>query len=92
MPRFLIEIPHGDDEVECRMAVQAFLITGSHFVANAEWGCSDGEHKGWLLLDADSREAARSVVPPSLRPQAKIVQLEKFTMQQVDQVLSHHHS
>ena len=90
MPKYLIEVPHGDDKVECAMAVQAFLTNGSHFVANAEWGCSDGEHKGWLLLEADSKDLAQSVVPPSLRPQAKIVELERFSMQDVDKVLNHH--
>ena len=79
MPKFLIEVPHEADQAACARAVQTFLQTGSHFLANADWGCPDGEHKAWLLLEIGSREDARSVLPPSYRSQAKIVRLKKYT-------------
>jgi hypothetical protein len=92
MARFLVEVPHEADEVACARAIQTFLVTGSHFLANADWGCPDGEHKAWIVLDAESRETAQSIVPPSFRPQAKIVRLDRFTMEDVVQILGHHES
>jgi hypothetical protein len=91
MARFLIEVPHDAEKVACARAVQAFLETGSHFLANADWGCMDGDHTAWLIVDVDSREEARFILPPSFRPKAKIVKLNRFTMQDIDEVYKQHH-
>ena len=90
MDRFLIEVPHSEDKLECARAVQIFLNSGSHFLTHADWGCCDGEHKAWIVLEAESREEAGTVLPPSLRPRAKIVTLSRFTMQDVDRILEQH--
>lgn len=90
MTKYLIEVPHEPDEGACIRAVQSFLMTGSHFLTNADWGCKDGEHKAWIMLDVDSRDDARSVLPPNSRPDAKIVKLNRFTMQDVDEIVSQH--
>jgi hypothetical protein len=52
--------------------VQVFLATGSHFLTHADWGCEDGVHSAWMIVDADSKEDARSIVPPQYRKDAKI--------------------
>lgn len=90
MTRFLIEVPHEAEEAACARAVQTFLQTGSHFLANADWGCSDGEHKAWLILELESKGDARSVLPPSFRSQARIVKLTQYTMKEVEEILRHH--
>jgi hypothetical protein len=91
MPRFLIEVPHEDDKIACARAIQVFLQTGSHFLVNADWGCLDGEHKAWIILEGESKKDALSVLPLAVRPQAKITELAKFSMADVDEVLSQHH-
>jgi hypothetical protein len=90
MARFLIEVPHEADVMECARAVEIFLNTGSHFLTNADWGCMDGEHKAWIVLEADDKEEARMVVPPAYRHQARIVALNKFTLQDIDEIRRHH--
>ena len=90
MPRFLIEVPHEAEKVACARAVQILLSTGSHFLTHAEWGCLDGEHKGWLIMELESKEEARSILHPAYRSQAKIVELNKFTMEEIDEILRHH--
>ena len=90
MAKFLIEVPHEADKVACARAIQVFLTSGSHFLTNADWGCADGEHKAWIVLDVESKEDARSIVPPSFRPQAKIVKLSRFTMREVDEITRQH--
>ena len=92
MPRYLIEVPHEADKVACAKAVQIFLSSGSHFLTNAEWGCFDGEHKAWMIVDVENKEQARAIVPPSYRPQAKIVSLNRFRMEDVAEALAHHES
>ena len=79
MNRFLIEVPHGADKKSCDQAVQIFLQTGSHFLTHADWGCYDGEHKAWMIVDVDKKDDARNIVPPLFRSTAKITQLTTFT-------------
>jgi hypothetical protein len=90
MTRFLIEVPHEADVAECTRAVEVFLSTGSHFLSNADWGCLDGVHKAWITLEADDKEEARLVVPPAYRHQARIVALNKFTLEDIDEIRRYH--
>ncbi len=70
MARFLIEVPHEAEEVACARVVEIFLKTGSHFVTHTDWGCMDGEHKAWLIVEVDSKEDARRILPPAFRAHA----------------------
>lgn len=92
MTRFLIEVPHDEEVASCMQVLQTFLQTGSHFLSNADWGCMDGEHKAWIIVDVDSKEEALSILPPVFRPQAKIVRLNKFKMEDMDDIIRHHKS
>ena len=90
--RFLIEVPHEDATVACARAVEVFLTTGSHFLSHADWGCKDGVHKAWMVVEVDSKDEARAIVPPVFREQTKIVKLNCFTMEEIDQILRDHRS
>jgi len=90
MPKFLIEVPHEPEIVACARVVQIFLSSGSHFVTHADWGCMDGEHSAWLTVDVDTKEDARAVLPPGFRSHARIVQLNKFTIEDIDEILGRH--
>jgi hypothetical protein len=90
MARFLIEVPHEDDVVACLRVVEIFLKTGSHYLTHAEWGCMDGDHKAWIIVEVDSKEDARRILPPAFRSHARIVGLNMFSMEQIEELLSHH--
>jgi hypothetical protein len=88
MPQFLIEVPHPEATLACARIVKIFLSTGSHFLARADWGCMDGVHSAWLTVDALNKEEARMVIPPQFRSQAKIVGLNKFSLEQIEPILA----
>ena len=90
MPRLLIEVPHEEEIVACAHAVEIFLKTGSHFLSKADWGCKDGVHKAWIIVDVDTKDEARAILPPAYRKQAIIVQLNKFTLEEIDDIIRHH--
>ena len=90
MARFLIEVPHEPEEVACARVVEIFLKSGSHFVTHTDWGCMDGEHKAWLIVEVDGKEDARRILPPAFRSKARIVGLNKFTMEQIEEILLRH--
>ena len=92
MPKFLIEVPHEAETRACAKVVQIFLSTGSHFLTHADWGCRDGMHKAWIIVDTDSKEDARLILPPAFRSQATIIQLNKFSLEQINQILVQHQS
>jgi len=90
MTRFLVEVSHEATKVACARAVEVFLKTGSHFFTHAAWGCKDGEHKAWIMVEVDRREEARAIVPPAFRSQAKVVQLNAFSMEEIEDILRQH--
>ena len=91
MAKFLIEVHHEAEERACALAIEILLKTGSHWLTNAEWGCMDGEHKAWVIVEVDSKEDARGILPPVYRSSAKIVKLNKFSMEQIEELLRHHY-
>ena len=90
MARFLIEVPHEAEKKECALAVEVFLKTGSHFLTHADWGCLDGEHKAWIIVELDNKEEVRNILPPNYHSQAKIVQLNKFSLEEIEEILRYH--
>jgi hypothetical protein len=90
MPKYLIEVSHRGDKIECKQAVAVFLSSGSHFLKNADWGCLDDEHKAWFFLDVDSKDEALMIVPPAYRKDTKITRLNKFSLNDFDELLLHH--
>ncbi|MGB6334498.1 MAG: hypothetical protein WBG00_13780 [Thermoanaerobaculia bacterium] len=90
MPKYLVEVPHPDTEAACARIIKTFLETGSHYLTNAEWGCMDGTHSAWMIVETADKEAARSIVPPPYRSDARVVTLSRFTIEQVDAILAKH--
>jgi hypothetical protein len=90
MPRFLIEVPHESGTVACARANKVLLESGSHFLTHADFGCTDGVHKAWIVVDVDSKDEARRLLPPAYRSQAMIVRLNKFGLAELDDLIKRH--
>jgi hypothetical protein len=74
MDRYLIESPHEPDD--CQKIIEEFSAAG--YLHYFEWGCHDDVHSGWAIIETDSLEHARQIVPWAVRDKARIVRLEKF--------------
>jgi len=72
MTRFLLEVPHDNEPRACARAVEILLRSGSHYLTQAEFGCRDGVHKAWLMVDVDNRDEARRILPPAYRDPATV--------------------
>jgi hypothetical protein len=92
MARFLIEVNHEALAGECELAAQVLLSSGSHYLTHADWGCMDGVHTAWLIVEVESRELARAIVPPAHRARTRVVALNHFALDEVDRFLAHHRS
>jgi hypothetical protein len=90
MARFLIELPHDAERIACARVVQVFQQTGSHYLTHADWGCRDGDHRSWMIVDAANKEEARNIVPPPYRATAKITGLNVFSVGEIEDILKTH--
>lgn len=90
MEKYLIEVAHDATDSACVNAVRVFLQTGSHFLRQADWGCHDGEHKAWLIVEVENKDQARQIVPPLFRSEAKIIKLHTFTRTEMEHISEVH--
>lgn len=74
MHRYLV-ISHHTAE-DCIKALQETLAIG--YLTHFDWGCKDGVHTGWVVLEAENKAQAIMSVPTFLRGEAQVVRLTKF--------------
>ena len=79
MERYLVVSPHVPEE--CVKAIEQVLVLGH--ITHFDWGCMDGDHTGWAIVDAESHSHALMSVPSFLRHKARAVKLTKFSPEEV---------
>jgi hypothetical protein len=90
MERYLVEVSHSSDKIDCLRSIQILLSTGSHFLTNADWGCHDGEHKAWFIMEGNSKDEAYRIVPSFYWKDTKVTLLNKFNLKEVEEMLKQH--
>ncbi len=75
MKRYLIETPHSAQD--CQMLIDQVYAMG--YLYHFEWGCPDGVHSGWAIIEAEDETQARLAVPPIVRNKARVVRLSKMS-------------
>jgi hypothetical protein len=81
MARYLIESPHTAEE--CLRALDEVLAQGPELLAKYDFGCGANVHTGWAIVEAASESAARNTIPGFLRSKARVVEVGKFTPEQI---------
>jgi hypothetical protein len=74
MDRYLIESPH--EAADCKNVIKQVAAAG--YLHNFDWGCAEGTHCGWAIIETDSIDHASQIVPWMVRDRARIVKLNKF--------------
>jgi hypothetical protein len=83
MSQYIIYSSHDPSPKECFRVLDAFVAAGAHYLTNAFWGCLDGEHTAWIVVEADNEHQARLMAPPVIRRTAQVVAVNKFTPTQI---------
>lgn len=91
MPKFLIELEHEANVEACKKAVATILTSGSHFLTNAEWGCEDNVHKCWVMVELDSKDEARLILPPVYRNDAVITKIKRYSVEKMNRAIKTEH-
>lgn len=84
MDRFLVEIPHDSDKASCNAAIKIFAESGSHYLTHADFGCEDGVHDAWLVVEADDHNEARLVAPPQYREKTRVTKVKRYAWTEGD--------
>ena len=79
MDRYIVIIPHTT--AECKTALKQIESIGT--ITHFDWGCKDGDHTGWAIVEADNKTEAMLTVPTIQRRMAKVVKLNRFTPEEV---------
>ncbi len=78
MARYMVELPHTPEE--CLKALDEELAKGKDVLDKIEYGCKTGDHTGYALVDATSRnDVITKYVPGFIKDKARIVEVGKFT-------------
>lgn len=81
MSRYIIESTHTKQE--CLKALDEMLAKGTDILQKFEWGCFAGDHTGYAIVDAENEAKARGLLPESQRGKARVVQVGRFTPEQI---------
>ena len=77
--QFVVIAPHSAEQ--CLAALDGLVAEKK--LEKWEFGCMDGDHTGYLVTHAASKDEALTSVPKEQRAQARAVQLNKFSAEQV---------
>jgi hypothetical protein len=83
MARFFVECPHTPED--CVADLDSVLGHSQELFARFDWGCKEGEHTGWVIVEAQDANTARMLLPISIRQRAKVHGVVKFTPEDVKQ-------
>jgi hypothetical protein len=64
---------------ECSKAIDAVAALDPAELGQWNWGCSSGDHTGYLMAEAENQQAALILVPETLRSRARVIKLDKYS-------------
>jgi hypothetical protein len=77
MSRYLIASRHTEEE--CTRALDATLAKGTGILDKFVFGCKDGDHTGYAIVDVKSLSDALALVPDFLQEYACVTKVEKLS-------------
>lgn len=79
--KYLIQSPHTKQE--CLRELDEISAKGQKTLGQFFWGCGQGDHTGYAIVDAKSAGEARGLVPEFIREKASIIELVQFSPEQI---------
>ena len=77
MSKYLIASKHEPDD--CLRALDEELAKGSGVLDKFVYGCKEGDHTGYAIVDVKNLSDALAMVPDFLQASACITKVDKFT-------------
>jgi hypothetical protein len=77
MALYMITSAHVPEQ--CLDALDEMLAKGTDTLDKFVFGCKEGDHTGYAIVDEESRDAALNLLPDTLQETACITSVGKFT-------------
>jgi hypothetical protein len=84
MSRFTIQAAHTPEG--CLQTLDEVLALGPSALANYDFACAVGDHSNhmcYTIVEAANEAAARATLPERVRSTAQVVEVGKFTPEQI---------
>jgi hypothetical protein len=82
MEKYLVESHHTKED--CQHVIEQFIYYG--LINNIDWGCEDGVHVGWAIVDVENKDLAMLIIPPILRSKARVIRLVRYSPEKIQAV------
>jgi hypothetical protein len=79
--KYLIQSPHTKEE--CLRELDELSAKGQKTLGQFFWGCSQGDHTGYAIVDAKSAVEAKRLVPDFISSKARVIELVQFSTEQI---------
>jgi hypothetical protein len=78
---YLIEMKHTKSE--CLKALDEINDNNKDLLSKINWGCLEGNHTGYLIVDASTEKEATKEIPKPAKERTTVYKLSKFTPEQI---------
>jgi hypothetical protein len=79
MARYLLTCEHVPED--CLGDLDSIFSFSHELLGRFDWGCKDGEHVGWVVVEAQDEATARMLLPTSIRRKARVRKVNKFSQE-----------
>mgnify|MGYP001569425608 FL=1 len=77
MITYMIASSHKEED--CDRALDEMLAKGPKLLEKFVYGCKDGDHTGYAIVDVKSRSEALALIPAFLQDDACMTKVDRFT-------------
>lgn len=78
MAHYMIEMTHTPDM--CLEALDKMAEKESGILDKIWWGCTDGNHTGWAVVEAGSKQEALDIIPSANLEEVRIIEVRRLTL------------
>jgi hypothetical protein len=79
---FLIETKHTN--ADCIQVLQDVNNQDREILSQIQWGCMEGNHTGYMMVEAETEREALENLPQSARRDVEVYKLTRFTPEQIE--------
>ncbi|MHB0913889.1 MAG: hypothetical protein ACYC2Y_10685 [Armatimonadota bacterium] len=81
MAIYMVEMPVA--EGQCSGLADEAAGDYQDLLSASWWGCMGGGLDGWVIVNANDVDEALSLVPPSIRGQAKVTEIRRMSVKEM---------
>jgi hypothetical protein len=85
---YLLKIPHTSKN--CLSTLDKVSKDSPELLNKIDWGCMSGDHTGYMTVNSKNEDAALQMIPASMRSEAKVEKLDKFTVAEITSLHQKH--